>query len=154
MPCLRSDSVQDGNEEKMARANSGPWLQKSAMRQNAKTRSLFLCVLVRVWTRKSGCMVCGFTRLSGTLQTHLQTTSPHVFLSVTAHGSTFLPRVILHRIVPSIFVNDLLEAQARSARGSPGPQPTREHLRTPTSIVTCMQAQSNRTSAILFDSGQ
>ena len=51
------------------------------------------------------------------LQGPPETPSPHVSLSVSTHGRTFLPQVIRHRIVPHVLTNDLLATQARSAQG-------------------------------------
>ena len=56
-PDLCSDSVQDGNEERMASDNSQPWLQISAIRPITKHTHHFYHVVGCVWTRKRGCMV-------------------------------------------------------------------------------------------------
>ena len=85
---------------------------------------------------------------------HLQTPSPHVFLSVTSYGRIFPPGVVLQGIIPLVLADDLLATRAMSALGWPGPEPSHEQPGTPTSIINCMQDQNNSTSAILFDSGQ
>lgn len=88
------------------------------------------------------------------LRAPLQTPSAPVFLSATSHGTNFLPGVVLQEIVPHVLANDLMAIRPRSARGSPGPKPSREKPRAPISIANCAQAQTKRTSAILFASAQ
>ena len=78
---------------------------------------------------------------------HLQTPSPHVFLSVISHGRTFLPGAELQGII-------FCQHEQGKPRADQAPNPPGKQSRSPTSITNCMQAQSNPTLAILFDSGQ